>query len=122
MAEIIAPARLQVGGVEYVLNPEPGAKPVYRMQPSGQEAVPTGRIFVRFAEGDAASSHVDELKRTGFVIDEAPKWAPHTAWLRSKSGDIAVALRGIESVRKVPGVIAAEPQLLSARAQKRSSI
>lgn len=86
--------------------------PVYGLQPSGLPAVPTGQIFVRFAEGVKAESRRQEINRAGYELVESVPYAPHAAWLRSRSGDIAAALAGIPRLEQLPDVENVEPQML----------
>ncbi len=93
-------------------------RPVYRSEPAGKLALPTGRVFLRCDEGDTAALHGDRFAGAGFVIDAVPGWAPHAAWLRAASGEPADALAGLEALRRLPGVAHVEPELLSARAPR----
>jgi hypothetical protein len=86
--------------------------PVYGLQPSGLPAVPTGRIFVRFAEGVQAESRRQEINRAGYELVESLAYAPHAAWLRPRSGDIADALTGIPQLEQLPHIENVEPQML----------
>jgi hypothetical protein len=86
--------------------------PVYGLQPSGLPAVPTGRVFVRFAAGVQAESRRQEISRAGYELVESVSYAPHAAWLRSRSGDIADALTGIPKLEQLPDVENVEPQML----------
>ena len=72
--------------------PGRGDRPVYRAAPSGALAVPTGRVFVRFAAGTAAREQTHALAAAGYAIDDLPGWAPHVAWVRAASGSVAEAL------------------------------
>jgi hypothetical protein len=90
-------------------------RPVYRIEPGGQPAVPTGRVFVRLREGQPASEQHDDFAQAGYVIENIPAWAPHTAWLRPATGGIVAALNGIERLRSLTGVENVEPQLLRPR-------
>jgi len=85
---------------------------VYGLQPSGLLAVPTGRVFVRFAEGVKAESRRQEINRAGYELIESLSYAPHAAWLRARSGDIADALAGIPRLEQLPDVENVEPQML----------
>lgn len=87
--------------------------PVYRRVPGGGLAVPTGRAFVRFAVEDRAEGHRAELEASGYRLEDVPAYAPHAAWIRHRSGDIATALRTIGSVERIPGVAHVEPQFLA---------
>jgi hypothetical protein len=105
-------------------NPEgeagrPGRlSPVYELLPGGANAVPTGLVFIRFAEGDSAGAHEKEINRAGYEVAESLAYAPHAAWLRARSGSIADALNRLPELEKVPGVVNIEPQMLRPRALK----
>jgi hypothetical protein len=86
--------------------------PVYGLQPSGLPAVPTGRVFVRFAEDVQAESRRQEISRAGYELVESLSYAPQAAWLQSRSGDIADALAGIPRLEQLPDVENVEPQML----------
>ena len=86
--------------------------PVYALQPGGLPAVPTGQIFVRFAEGVKAESRRQAIHRAGYELVESVPYAPHAAWLRPRSGDIAAALAGIPRLEQLPDVENVEPQML----------
>jgi hypothetical protein len=58
--------------------------PVYRAQPSGMFAIPTGRLWVRFAEGIDATQKREMVEKAGFRFEESPPWAAHAAWVRAK--------------------------------------
>jgi len=86
--------------------------PVYRQAPGGGLAVPTGRVFVRFADGDSAARHEADLAKVGYDIEQIPAHAPHTAWVRAATGAVADGLRGVGRLERVPGIENVEPQLL----------
>lgn len=88
---------------------------VYRLQPSGPLAVPTGQIYIRFAEGVAADSRSREIESAGYEIVKTSPYAPHTAWLKSTSGDIAHALSNLHALERLAGVENVEPQMLTTR-------
>ena len=90
--------------------------PVYQLQPSGPFAVPTGQIYIRFAEGVPADSRRREIESAGYEIVKTTQYTPHTAWLKSTSGDIAQALSNIHALERLPDVENVEPQMLTARA------
>jgi len=92
--------------------------PVYRAQPSGAFAVPTGRVWVRFPEGMKAEGQQEAMKKLGFSIEESPAWAPHAAWVRAASGTIADALAAASRLKSLPDVELVEPQILTALARK----
>jgi hypothetical protein len=87
--------------------------PVYRQSPGGGLAVPTGRAFVSFAEGEDAARHGDDLAAVGYEIDAVPGYAPHAAWVRPASGSVVDGLRNLERLERVPGVEAVQPQVLT---------
>ena len=86
--------------------------PVYRRMPGGGLVVPTGRVLVRFAEGEAAEVHRADLADAGYEIEEVLSYAPHAAWLRACSGDIGDTLAQLGRLAAHPGVENVEPQML----------
>ena len=92
--------------------------PVYGLQPGGVPAVPTGRVFVRFAEGVKAESRRQEIGRAGYELVESPVYAPQAAWLRARSGETADALAGIPKLEQLPDVENVEPQMLMERTRR----
>ena len=92
--------------------------PVYRAEPSGAFAIPTGRVWVRFKQGiDAAAKQV-AIARAGFHLEESPAWAKHAAWLRAGSGKIADALSAARRLVTLGDVEHVEPQMLTGVARK----
>lgn len=87
--------------------------PVYRRAPGGGLAVPTGRVLVRFPAGESAGEHEEDLAGAGYVIDEVISYAPHAAWVRARSGDIADTLTQIGHLVELAGVENVEPQMVS---------
>lgn len=81
-------------------------------------AVPTGRVFVRFAAGVDASLRERELRRAGYAIDQVPAYAPNAAWLCDASGDAAAALSKLGALERLAGVENVEPQLLMPRSHR----
>lgn len=92
--------------------------PVYALHPNGPLAVPTGLIFVRFAQRISVESRREEIHRAGYEVAEDLFYAPHAAWLRILSGDIADALAGIPVLEAMPDVENVEPQMLTERARR----
>jgi hypothetical protein len=92
--------------------------PVYELRPEGSAAVPTGRIFVRFAEGTNVNAYEERINQAGYEIVERIAYAPNAAWLRTRSGNIAAALRGIDALAELPDVENVEPQMLMESARK----
>ncbi|MEH2215665.1 MAG: hypothetical protein V7K72_00755 [Nostoc sp.] len=89
--------------------------PIYTVQPNGSLAVPTGLVFIRFAEGVDAESQRELINRAGYEITQSLNYAPHTAWLRARSGNIADAIAGIPLLEAIPKVENIEPQMLMER-------
>jgi hypothetical protein len=92
--------------------------PVYALQPGGRPAVPTGRVFIRFKEGTAVEDRLREIAEAGYEIADRISYAPHAAWLRARSADIADALAGIEALEEIADVENVEPQMLTQRASR----
>lgn len=88
--------------------------PVYRM-PEGLLAVPTGLVFIRFAENVEVESQQAAIHQAGYEIAQSLAYAPHAAWLRAKSGEIDAALTGISQLAALPNVENVEPQMLMER-------
>jgi hypothetical protein len=88
--------------------------PVYSLQPSGPLAVPTGEVFIRFAQGIDATSRRDEIERAGYKIVKTTSYTPHTAWLQSTSGGVAQSLSNIPALEALADVANVEPQMLTA--------
>jgi hypothetical protein len=86
--------------------------PVYTLQPGNILAVPTGLVFVRFQPGTIATDHSASLQQAGYVIESSPPYAPHTAWVRSSSGNIADALSNLSNLEAIPAVENVEPQMV----------
>ncbi|MCC5664518.1 hypothetical protein LC653_11475 [Nostoc sp. CHAB 5784] len=89
--------------------------PIYTLQPNGSVAVPTGLVFIRFAKGVDVKSQREVINRAGYEIVESLDYAPHTAWLRAQSGNIADALARIPELEAIPKVENIEPQMLMER-------
>ncbi|MDP1769200.1 MAG: hypothetical protein Q8L74_10420 [Nitrospirota bacterium] len=86
--------------------------PVYRLDPHGPLAVPTGHIYIRFTPGIDIEERRNSLADCGYAILQVPNYAPHTAWIRSTDGNIATSLQNIERLHDLPDLVQAEPQLL----------
>ena len=110
-------------GAEFVLDD--GDIAVYRGERTGDSSispvygrgeqapsVPTGRVYLRFAAGVSAESHRADIETADFIIESIPGYAPHTAWVRHGSGDIAESLRTVGRLKLIPGLESAEPQML----------
>ncbi len=92
--------------------------PVYALEPGGPLAVPTGLVFVRFAEGVDAEARRDDLRRAGYEVAQRLAYAPHALWLRARTGDPAQALNGIPALEALPDVENVEPQMLTEAARR----
>lgn len=93
-------------------------RPVYELQPGGTPAVPTGQVFIRFREGVAVEERLREIEQAGYEIAQSLEYAPHAAWLRARSGEIADALADIRALEKIADVENVEPQMLMQRASR----
>ncbi len=90
--------------------------PIYTLQPNGSLAVPTGLVFIRFAEGVDVESQREVINRAGYeVVAQKVDYAPHTAWLRAQSGNIVEAIARIPQLEAIPKVENIEPQMLMER-------
>ena len=96
--------------------PDVVISPVYALQPGGSLAVPTGLVFLRFKEGVAATSKQADIQAAGYTIDNIPPYAPHTAWVRSQSNNIADSLSGVDRLEQISDLENIEPQMLMQRA------
>ena len=94
--------------------------PVYSLQPSGPLAVPTGKVFIRFAQGVEAASRREEIESAGYEIIKTSNYTPHTAWLQSTSGSIAHSLSNINALESLKDVENVEPQMLTVRVPRES--
>lgn len=86
--------------------------PVYRRGEGGGVVVPTGRVLVRFADGDSADAHRDELAAAGYHLEEVLGYAPQAGWVRATSGSIADTLGHLDRLQDVPGVGNVEVQMV----------
>lgn len=89
--------------------------PVYALQPGGSLTVPTGRVFVRLKEGVSLDERLEEIAEAGYELERRIEFAPHTGWLRPRSGEIADALTGIPRLERIAGFENVEPQMLMQR-------
>ncbi|MEH2067938.1 MAG: hypothetical protein V7K47_07180 [Nostoc sp.] len=89
--------------------------PIYTLEPNGSLAVPTGLVFIRFAEGVDVESQRQAIDRAGYQVEQSLDYAPHAAWLRPRSGNIADAIAGISRLEAIPNVENVELQMLMER-------
>lgn len=94
------------------LPPSLTITPVYRLDPHGPLAVPTGQIFIRSKPGTSIEEHRSHYAALGYTIVEIPSYAPHTAWIQATTGDAATSLQNFERLKTLPDVENVEPQLL----------
>jgi hypothetical protein len=92
--------------------------PVYSAGPDGPLAIPTGRVFVRLAEGTRIEDRRPAFEAAGFQIDKLLPYASNAAWLRPTQGGTAAALQRATDLGKLSDVVHVEPQLLLQRALK----
>jgi hypothetical protein len=92
--------------------------PVYALQPGGSPAVPTGQIFMRFKEGTSAEKRRSDIEAAGYEIARLVSYAPHTAWLRPRSGKIVDALANLHALEKLAELENAQPQMLTGKANR----
>jgi hypothetical protein len=93
--------------------------PVYRRVPGGDVVVPTGRILIRFDEGEDAERHRDDVVGAGYEVEQDLPYAPHAAWVRPISGGIADSLRLMGRLGRIPGVRHVEPEMIGGRSLRR---
>lgn len=91
---------------------------VYTTQPGGSHATPTGRIFIRFADGLDVADRAAEIEAAGYKIAETLAYATNAAWLTERSGSIGRALAGIKKLESIRDVENVEPQMLTKREAK----
>jgi len=90
---------------------------VYTLAP-GRLAVPTGRVFVRFRDDVVSTARSEDVQRAGYRIAQTLAHAPNAAWLEADDGQVTSALRNIEKLEQMNGVVNVEPQLLAPRAAR----
>jgi hypothetical protein len=86
--------------------------PVYRLGEHGALAVPTGRVFLRLAEGVDIDTRRASVEAAGFVVQQRLAYAPHAGWLAPRSGQVQDALNGFNRLLQIADVQAVEPQML----------
>jgi hypothetical protein len=89
--------------------------PIYTLEPNGSLAVPTGLVFIRFAEGLDVESQREAINRAGYKVEQNISYAPHAAWLRPQSGKIVDAIAAISQLEAIPNVENVELQMLMER-------
>jgi hypothetical protein len=86
--------------------------PVYESQPGGTPAIPTGRVFVRFAETVKASAREKDIRSAGYRVVQALPWAPQAVWVEADTGGVVESLRNIDRLERIKDVVHVEPQML----------
>ncbi|MBG1269225.1 hypothetical protein [Nostoc sp. WHI] len=89
--------------------------PIYTIEPNDLLAVPTGLVFIRFAEGVDVESQREVINRAGYEVEQSLDYAPQAAWLRAQSGSIVDAIAGISQLEAIPNVENVELQMLMER-------
>lgn len=92
---------------------------VYRRTRGGGIAVPTGRVLVRYGAGERAEDHIQELVRSGYVVESTVRHAPQAVWVRARDGGVTQSLRGLRRLEALPGVEGVEPQMLNEAVRRR---
>ncbi|MFL5493809.1 MAG: hypothetical protein ACJ8DC_05410 [Gemmatimonadales bacterium] len=91
--------------------------PVYALGPAGSPMVPTGRVLVRFGEGERAESQGGAIERAGYRLVAALPYAPQAAWVESPAGP-ARGLSELARLEAIPGVVSVEPEMVGGRAAR----
>ncbi|MEH1786569.1 hypothetical protein [Nostoc sp.] len=89
--------------------------PIYTLEANASLVVPTGLVFIRFAEGVDVESQREVINQAGYEVAQSFSYAPHAAWLRAKSGNIVDAIAGISQLEAIANVENIEPQMLMER-------
>jgi len=84
-------------------------RPVYALSETEPPAVPTGRVFVQAGEGFDLAERVATV---GYAVESVPAYAPRSAWLVARDGEISSALAGLENLMALDGIESVEPQIL----------
>ncbi len=119
-----AVVQLQDGAIAVVAGTPDGSletaqlSAVYALQPGGAIAVPTGLVLVEFGTDTDVIQQTPQLQQAGYNIAAVLPYAPHAAWVRAQSGEIAAALTDLPKLRAIAGVVTVEPQMLMERALK----
>lgn len=92
--------------------------PVYALGGEGGLAIPTGRVFLRFADGVDFAAKAPELEAAGFRPVGAPGRATNAGWAAPSSSQPADGLNAIDRLADLPDLAHAEPQLLRPAARK----
>jgi hypothetical protein len=95
--------------------PESAVGPVYELHPGGSVGVPTGRVFIRFADAERIDTRREDLARAGYDVERTVSYAPNAAWLKPRTGRIGDGLRGIDALRKLRGVENVEAEVKTER-------
>ncbi len=111
-------AVLAAGAVGPEVDDATPVMPVYRRGHGGGVVVPTGRVLVRFAEGDSADAHREELAAAGYELEQVLAYAPQAGWARATSGSIVDTLGHLDRLEALPGVENVEVQMVGEVARR----
>jgi hypothetical protein len=90
--------------------------PVYALKKGGTLAVPTGRVFVRFANRLKLADQVERLREVGYEIEQVVPYAPSSGWVHSTS--IESSLTALPKLAAISGAENVEPQMLMKATRK----
>ena len=85
---------------------------VYSLSSSDSLVVPTGLVFIRFSSKVKVDTRQAEIEKAGYQVFKKLNYAPHTAWLKAKSGKISDSLLKIADLEAISDVENVEPQML----------
>ena len=91
--------------------------PVYSLGTGTQPLVPTGRVLIRFNEGEPVETHRRAIEDAGYRLAGSLPYARHAAWVESPEG-AAPALRDLPRLESLPGVVQVEPEMAGRRATR----
>ena len=94
------------------------ALPVYQTAPGGSMMIPTGAVFIRFAERDDVKSRTQDIAAAGYRVTEVLPYAPNAAWVQPDSGSSRDALRLLEKLASLPGMENVAPQFVTERRRR----
>ena len=122
-ATVLASLQAEDGLILQLCSGQPSAdmelpRAAYRAEAGGNPQVPSGTVFVRFADGVQAQDRGAAIEAAGCRVVSVPAYAPQAAWLAPAGSDPAQALRAIERLEALPEMLNVEPQWLMARTLK----
>lgn len=99
-------------------RPDEQLTPVYALGGGERYAVPTGLVFVLLDEGTEIGQCEQQIRNAGYEVVRRLEYAPNSAWLRSRSGEIDEALNGLKKLDAIPQIKNVEPQMLMASVRR----